>query len=288
MALRAKAPIIKNPRLKVLIYSDKGAGKTHFCCSIPETYYIDTENLEDYPKFTTMLLNNGGQLVKLNELTDIITEVKELLSTKHHYKTLIIDSLSFPSGWLSQLEVERLNKKDPTKEGTEFGANVAKSKRFVFQLGILLSRLDMNVIVTAHEKAKFVKDKEVGTSYDISDKMGYSLGSVWNLKLFGDNRKMMIEKSRYDELPNNTLIDFENGYEILKSKFGENIFVREAISEILCTPDQIKELKSLICVLNVSEEIVQKWLIKANSSELSEMSSDNAGKCIEMLRKKIP
>src|ERR1017187_1048630 len=111
MALRAKKPEVKEPRLKALLYADKGTGKTHFCCSLPETYYIDTEGLEDYPHLVRMLRDNGGDLVYLTEMSEIIKEVQELLSTKHSFKTLVIDSISFPYAWLAQSETERLVKK---------------------------------------------------------------------------------------------------------------------------------------------------------------------------------
>ncbi len=175
MALRAKKPVFKQARFKALVYSEPGVGKTHFCCSFPDSYYIDTENLEDYEHFVEMLEKNNSEHVRLNELTDIIKEVKELLSTKHNYKTLIIDSLSFPNGALAALEAERLHNKAPSTEGTEFGANVAKGKRLTFQLGILLSRLDMNVIVTAHQKPKYVKMEQVGDTFDVNDKMLFAL-----------------------------------------------------------------------------------------------------------------
>jgi hypothetical protein len=283
MALRAKKPEIKDARLKALLYADKGTGKTHFCCSIPDTYYIDTEGLEDYPHLTTMLRENGGEIVEMNDLTDIIREVQELLSTKHNFKTLIIDSISFPYAWLAQIEAERLQKASPKTEGTEYGANLAKAKRLTFQLGILLSRLDMNVIVVAHEKAKFIDNKDAGKTFDISDKLAYSLGAVWNLKLLGTQRKLFVEKSRYSELKTGEFIDFDQGYETIKSLYGENIFVREVKTEKLATPEQIKELTRLIDLLKVNEETVGKLLTNAKAATMEQMTEAFTQKAIDKL-----
>lgn len=287
MALRAKKPIVKEPRLKALLYADKGAGKTHLCCSFPDTYYIDTEGVEDYPHFVSMINKNNGDLVCLNDLQEIIKEVQELINTKHTYKTLVIDSISFPSGWIAQMEVDRLIKKSPNTEGTEFGANLAKAKRLIFQLGILLSRLDMNILVVAHEKTRFSDNKEIGKTYDISDKMAYSLGAVWNLRLQGKSRKLFVEKSRYTEMHTGDLIDFDNGYEIIRGLFGEDIFKRESKSEELATPEQIKEYKHLLLILNVPEETSQKWLRSAKAQEVEEMSKEFIQKAIEHLQSKI-
>jgi AAA domain len=283
MPLRAKKPVIKDARLKVLLYADKGAGKTHLCCSFPETYYIDTEGLEDYPHLVKMLQDNGGDLVYLNEITEIISEVQDLLKTKHHYKTLVIDSISFPYAWLAQSEAERLYKKAPHTEGTEFGANLAKAKRLTFQLGILLSRLDMNVLVVAHERVKFADNKELGKTFDINDKLAYSLGAVWNLRLQGKSRKLFVEKSRYAELKTNDLIDFDNGYEQIKQLFGENIFVREVKPEPLATQEQITELKRLFSVMNIPEEKINKLLANAKATTLEEISETFAKKAIDKL-----
>lgn len=284
MALRARKPEIKEARLKALLYADKGAGKTHFCCSLPDTYYIDTEGLEHYPQLVDMLKKNGGELVYMTELNDIIKEVQELLATKHRFKTLIIDSISFPYAWLAQMEVDRLVKQSKAPiEGTEYGANLAKAKRLTFQLGILLSRLDMNVVVVAHEKSKFVDNKDVGKTFDITDKLAYSLGAVLNLKLMGDNRKLFIEKSRYAELKTGNYIDFNDGYGVMKSLFGESIFVRDMKPEQLATPNQIKELNRLIELLNIPEETVNKLITTASATCKEEMSEAFTQKAIDKL-----
>ncbi len=283
MALRAKRPEVKEARLKALLYADKGAGKTHFCCSFPETYYIDTEGLEDYPHLVGMLHKNGGDIVYLTEITEIIKEVESLLSTKHQYKTLVIDSISFPYAWLAQAESERLARKSPNTEGTEFGANLAKAKRLTFQLGILLSRLDMNILVVAHEKAKFIDNKDAGKTFDVSDKLAYSLGAVWNLRLQGKSRKLFVEKSRYSELVTGDYIDFDQGYEIVKNLFGESIFVREVKIEKLITDEQIKEFNRLTTLLNISEEKINKLLTNGKASSIEQMSEEFAQRAIDKL-----
>jgi hypothetical protein len=287
MALRAKKPILQEPRLKALIYADKGAGKTHFCCTFPDTYYIDTEGVEDYPQFVKMIRDNNGDLIYLTELSEIIKEVKDLINTKHNYKTLVIDSISFPYAWIAQMEAERLAIKSPHTEGTEFGANLAKAKRLIFQLGILLSRLDMNVLCISHERVKYSDGKEVGKTFDISDKMAYSLGAVWNLRLQGKQHKLFVEKSRYTEMTTNESIDFDNGYEVIKTLFGEDIFKRESKSEELALPEQIKQYKHLVQLLNVSDETQQKWLRNAKAQEVEEMTKAYIQKAIDYLQSQI-
>lgn len=287
MTLRAKKPIVNKPRFKALLYSNTGVGKTHFCCSFPNTYYIDTEGVEDYTHFVKMIVDNKGDIIVLKDLTEIIAEVKTLLSVKHDYKTLVIDSLSFPCGLLSNLEAERLAKKAKDSEGTEFGANLAKGKRLTFHLGILLSRLDMNVIVTSHEKTRYVQGAEVGKTYDINEKMAYSLGTILHLRQQGASKKAFIEKSRYPQLPTGSIIDFDDGYKVITDAFGKEIFTNDAKPEVLATSEQVTELKRLISDLNITDENVQKLLIKADSQRIEEIQTDTIQKYIDSLKARV-
>lgn len=285
--LRAKPPVLEPNRFRALIYGDKGVGKTHFACSIPSVYYIDTEGVLKYEKFVDMLKKNKSFAIDLPELGEIINEVKALLTLKHDYKTLVIDSMTFPYALLANMEAERLVLKAPHTEGTEFGANLAKAKRLTFHLGMLLTRLDMNVIVTAHEKTKYEDNKEVGKVADINEKMGYALGTILHLRLAAESKKAFVEKTRYSELQSREILDFTDGYETIKTRFGEEIFLRESIVEQLATEEQIKEIRRLIDVLKTPEEVVNKWLIAAKSQTLEEMEAKKIQACIDSLQSKI-
>lgn len=288
MALRAKTPIIRDARFQAVVYSNRGVGKTHFCCSFPNSYFIDTEGLENFPHFVKMLKDNGSVIARINDLSEIVKEVKELISTKHTYKTIIIDSITFPVHFLANMEAERLAKDSRNDgDGTSFGKNLAKAKRLTFELGMLLTRADMNVIITAHEKVKYEKNIEVGKVSDVSDKMEYSLGTVINLKRMGDKVKAFIEKSRYPELKTFESIDFDNGYQALCDRLGKSLFEREVKPEELATLEQIAEFDRLVTVLTVPEEIVQKYIINARASTKDQMSREMMTKTIDHLLSKV-
>lgn len=285
MALRAKKPVVQEARFQAVVYANRGVGKTHFCCSFPNSYYIDTEGLENFPHFVKMLKDNGSDLVRLNDISEIVKEVKELMSTKHSYKTIIIDSITFPVHFLANMEAERLAKGG--KEGTEFGANLAKTKRLTFELGMLLTRADMNCIITAHEKTKYEKNVEIGKTSDVNEKLEYSLGTVINLRRMGDKVKAYIEKSRYPELKTFEMIEFDNGYDALCNRLGKKLFEREVKPEDLATPEQIIEFNRLIEVLSVPEEIVQKYIINARATTKEQMNREIMQKTIDHLLNKV-
>lgn len=286
MGLRATKPEVSKTRFKALIYSEPGVGKTHLCCSFPSVYYIDSEKIKDYKHFIELIRKNNGDLIYLTDISEIINEVKSLLSTKHQYKTLVIDSISFPYGLLANLEVDRLSAKSSNSEGTEFGANIAKPKRLIFHLGMLLSRLDMNVVVTAHERSKFSSNVEIGKTFDISEKLSHALGTTINLRQQGSVKKMFIEKSRYPEFKKGDVVDFK-GYETFENALGKEMFNSESIVEALASPGQVSEIKRLVQLLSIPEETVQKILIKADSQSWEEMNAHLIQKCIDTYKLKI-
>lgn len=288
MALRAKKPAIKEERFKAVVYANRGVGKTHFCCSFPNTYYIDTEGLEAHQHFVDMLIKNQSDLVRLNELSDIIAEVKTLLSTKHDYKTLVIDSITFPFHLLANFEAERLGKKARDgSEGTEFGANMQKPKRLVFELGMLLTRLDMNVLVTAHEKTKYEKGIEIGKVADVNEKLEYALGSVIYLKRQGKKVKAYIEKSRYTGLPTGEAYDFDEGYNLMCEKLGREVFEKTSQFEELATPEQLDEVRTLIQNLNVPEEWLNKRIATCRAVSLETMSQKDMQDLITLMLERV-
>ena len=279
MALKAKKPVIQEARFQALVYANRGVGKTHLCCSFPNSYYIDTEGLSKFPHFVKMLHDNGSEIVRLNDLSDIIKEVKELMSTKHQFKTIIIDSITFPVHLLANMEAERLSKNG--EDGTAFGRNLAETKRRTFELGMLLTRADLNCIITAHEKVKYEKNVEIGKTSDVNDKLEYALGTIINIVKIGDKVKARIEKSRYPELKAGEFIEFENGYETLCARLGRNIFERDVVPEQLATIEQIEEFKRLIKVLNIPDEIIQKCIIKGQATEMEQMTHEHMEKTIK-------
>lgn len=288
MTLRAKKPIEQPQRFQAVVYANRGVGKTHFCCSFPDSYYIDTEGLQKYRHFTKMLIDNNSVIIYVSEMTEIIQQIKELIKTKiidgYEYKTVVIDSITFPFHLLANMEAERLSKGGKT-EGVEYGINLAKAKRLTFELGMLISRLDMNCIITAHERTKFQDGNEIGKMSDVNDKLEYAVGTVFHLRKTGKSVNAFIEKSRYPELKSGESIDFSDGYKSVSSILGKEIFERETVSESLATLEQIEEFNRLDRLLNISEEKRNKWIQSFRAYSIDQLSSDNIQKCIDAMSK---
>jgi hypothetical protein len=282
--LKGKKPVVEDARFQAVVYGNRGVGKTHFCCSFPNTYYIDTEGLSKHPHFVKMLEDNNSIIARINEMGDIIEEVKSLLSTKHEFKTLVIDSITFPFHLLANLEAERLEKQSKDGDGTAFGRNLAKAKRQTFELGMLITRLDMNCLITAHEKIKFEKNIEIGKVSDVSEKIEYALGSVINLRRIGEKVKAYIEKSRYTQLKTHEFLDFDSGYQILCDRLGKEIFEKEVKTEELASNDQLTELRRLFNALDISDEIVNKRLAALRCATIDQINKVDAQRMIDNLK----
>lgn len=280
MTLRAKKPEYKENRLKMLLYGNHGTGKSHFCCSIPKAYFIDTEEIDQYSQFIGMLSEKESAFVTINTLEEVIQEVKALLSEKHDFRTLVIDSMSVLYNSMCNTEVAIV--------GDQYAKNTAKPKRLLSHLASLLNRLDMNVIITSHQKDKYEKTvtQDIVTKiYDVPDKMGYMIGMIARAESQGSKNRIQVTKTRYKEFTTGDWVDLD--YKEFVSKLGKDLFERESVKLELATAKQIEELNSLIDLFGIKEEITSKWLTKAKSGSFDEMDKDIIQKCIDSLKEKI-
>src|SRR5579864_6615691 len=113
MALRGKKPEKVEKRLKALFYGMAGVGKTTAAIQFPKPYLIDTEKGAENDQYVEILKSKEGAIFSTTDFFELIEEVKALLTTKHDYKTLIIDPLTV----LYNTLLEQAEK----KVGSEFG-----------------------------------------------------------------------------------------------------------------------------------------------------------------------
>ena len=118
MALKAKAPVdVKPTKPKFMISGESGVGKTFFALDFPKPYLIDSEGGATREQYQAKLKKSGGAYFGKEEGSQdfkaVIEEVKQLTTTKHEYKTLIIDSFTY----LYMLEASEAE----AKGGSDFG-----------------------------------------------------------------------------------------------------------------------------------------------------------------------
>jgi len=278
MALKAKEPSVVEQRLKALFYGAAGVGKTMASIQFPRPYIIDTEGSTDKKQYVEAIKKVKGVVLKTVDFDEMINEVKELLTTKHDFKTLVIDSLT-------NLYNDLLEKAEK-KVGTEFGRHYGEANKRMKQLLNLLFRIDMNVIITSHSKNEYGLNLAVlGQTFDCYKKLDYLFDLVFEIQKRGNNRVGIVKKSRIESFPDGDTFPFS--YEEISKRYGAEVLEREAAPQELASAEQVQEIKRLVELLSIPQESIDKWKSKASAEEWSEMPKDAIQKCIDHLRLKI-
>lgn len=278
MALRGKKPETIEKRLKALFYGNAGVGKTTAAIHFPRPYLIDTEKGAENDQYTKILSTQGGVIFQTADFSEMLNEVKSLLSEKHEYKTLIIDPLTTVYNDLLDKAAARV--------GTEFGRHYGEANKSMRHLLNLLVRLDMNVIITSHAKNEYGDNMKVlGSTFDCYKKLDYLFDLVFEIQKRGKERVGIVRKTRIESFPEGDQFPFN--YTQIAEKYGREILERDATPEELATEDQITELKRLIELMNIHPEIYQKWLDKSGAEIWEEMPKEFMQKCLDALTKKL-
>lgn len=290
--LKAVAPGEAKPtRPKIIFYGQPGVGKTWAALDFPAPYVIDTEGGATGKQYQEKLKGSGGRYLGMEHgslsLAAIIEQVQALATEKHPYKTLVIDSISEVFNGEIANEAERLKREG---KKNEFGLDKKPAVALTRSLINWLKRVDMNVILIAHEKSEWGKDGkgdtvEVGKIPDVWDKVPYLLDLSLNIRKIGASRRGFVKKSRLEEFPDGSA--FPWSYEEFAKKYGIEIINKEHKEIVLATNDQLKEVSGLVAMLKVPQKTIDDWFTKANVSEFAEMNAEDVGKIIMFLNTKI-
>lgn len=152
---------IQKPEL-VLIYGPDGVGKSTFAANAPAPIFAEVE------EGTARL--NVARLPLIENWNLILQGIKELTEEKHHYKTLVIDSLD----WLETLLWAEICKeyKAATIEhacggyGKGYVEAVVRWDDLIKRLSHLRNKIGMNIILIAHSETAKHNDALNQVEYD--------------------------------------------------------------------------------------------------------------------------
>lgn len=286
MALKGIKPeIVKQAKPKFMISGKSGTGKTYFALNFPSVFYCDCEMGGTRKQYIDKLKDSGGWYFGpehgSQDFDEVINQVKELATTKHPYKTLVIDSFS------KLYNIERAIAEE--RVGSDFGVDKKQANRATRKLITWLQRIPLNVVLVCHQKDKWSrKDNQLvyeGSTFDGFDKLEYELDLWLETKLTGTSRSGSIVKSRIEAFPVGTTMPLE--FESFRKLYGASVIDEEAIPIVLVTPEQVNEIKRIIDLLKISQEDLDKWLTKAQATEIEDLSKENATKFLEFLTKKL-
>jgi DNA-binding transcriptional regulator YdaS (Cro superfamily) len=287
--LRGVKPSVIEQRLKLFMYGEAGAGKTTAAISFPKPYVIDCEGGTKQKKYVDKIEEQDGLLFKTTDFDELIAEVRTLLTVEHPYKTLVIDPLTILYNDLVNkcASILKSQSKEKDATGEEFGRHYSLANRKMAHLMSLLSRLDMNVIVTSQAKKEYGDNmKVIGITFDCYKKLDYLFDLVLEIQKRGKgNHVALVKKTRIEEFPDSEVIKFN--YDEIAKRYGRDILEKDAVPEILASPEQVSETKRMVTLLSIPEETVNKWLTKANAETFEEMNAKSIDKVIEWLHKQF-
>lgn len=281
MALRAKKPEAVEKRLKLFMFGPAGVGKTTAAVQFPNSYIIDCERgTENYDA----LINQSNSVVfRTTDASDIIAEIKALLTEPHDYRTLVIDPIT--------VMYNDLLEKCEAKTGTDFGRHYGEANKVMKRLANLIMALDMNVIVTAHAKKEYGDNlKVIGQTFDGWKSLDYWFDLVIEL----DRKRGTKNAKRYGSVVKTRLKAFPDGdvfewsYDAVRERYGADVLERAAQAVELASPEQVRQLNDLLTVVKLPEGTTEKWLSKAGVDSFDDMPADALAKCVEYVKSKLP
>jgi len=275
MALRAKAPTKAAKRLKCAFYGFAGKGKTWTAIHFPKPYLIDTERGAENDQYQDILQSRGGVILQENSFDEIVKEVTALMTVEHDYQTLILDPITTVYDDLLEQAEKRV--------GSEFGRHYSEAKKRWKRLVLLLNRLDMNVIITAHGKKLYGDGMKVlGNTYDGPKGMDHLLDLIIEVDRTTDGHVGTVIKTRIENMPLDAVIPFN--YEEIAARYGREILERNAVPVELATPEQVEEMERLFDRHKEGEELMAKTLAKGKASTLAELPLELAERALSYLK----
>lgn len=276
MALRGSKPKDRKPRLKAMMFSPAGVGKTTAAIQMPRPYIIDAERGTEH--YGPVIEKSGGVVFQTADFDEAVKEIRSLGSEKHNYLTVVID----PFTVLYDNKVDE----GAGKVGTEWGRHYGYAATFCKRLFALLTQLDMNVIVTCHAKGEFVDGKQVGEKYDGWKKLDYLFDLVFELEKNPVGKRIAtVRKTRLAEFPDGDR--FEWSYDNLAAKYGKERLEADVEAIAFATAEQIAALKHLLETVRVEEDWMEKCLKKAGVAAAEDLTSDQAGKMVVSLEERL-
>jgi hypothetical protein len=277
MALRAKQPEAAPKRLKLFMFGGAGDGKTTAACQFPRPYIIDTERGTD--NYGDLIKASGGAVFQSNDMSEVIAEVKSLLTEKHDYRTLVIDPIT--------TAYNDLLDKCELKVGSEFGRHYGAANKEMKRLYNLLMAVDMNVVVTAHAKKEYGDNlKVIGKTFDGWKQLDYAFDLVIELSKRGKKRVGRVTKTRIASFPDEEV--FEWNYDAIKDRYDVNTLEREAATVALATAEQVAEINQMLGIVRLPDGTTDKWLAKAGVETWEDMPGEAIAKCLDYIKNRLP
>lgn len=291
MALKAKAPEVKEKKLKMFLFGPPGSRKTTSAIQFPKSVLIDMERgSENYSK---SLEKAGSVVLNTTNPDEVLEEVHSLLTEKHEFLTLILDPVtifyeSTQEKWTRIFEKYTDNEKN--KELQDFGMRYWGRVKSNYKAMLrMLLKLDMNIIMTAHQKDIYGSSmNKIGVGPDSMKGDNYFFDNVFQLNVVNGKATANTIKQRSEPLFSPRFPDsFEWSYENFCNFYGKDILERASVPVEMASTDQVARLNLLVEGLKVPPETIEKWHTKCDVDSFDQMTAKDISSLIEFCDKKI-
>lgn len=290
MPPKAKTPEPKNKRVKMMVFSTAGIGKTTAAINWPKSVIIDMEHGTD--NYANTIIANGSIVLHTTNPDEVRDEIKTLLTEKHDYRTIVIDPVTILYQAIQEKWTRIFSKYADTEKATElqdFGFRYwAKVKSDYKAIMRMLLACDMNVILTAHQKDVYGEGmKKVGFGSDSMKGDEHIFDYVFQLVMDAKGRRMALTKKERAEVGKPKFpVEFEWSYKNFLVYYGKEELERESTPIPLATPEQVAEVKKLLGIVKVEETWETDCLNKADVDSWEELTAEKIGKAITFLTNK--
>lgn len=291
MPPRAKPPEPKNKRVKMMVFSSPGLGKTTAAINWPKAVLIDMEHGMD--NYSDTILANGSIVLHTTSPDEVKDEIKTLLTEKHDYRTIVIDPVTILYQAIQEKWTRIFSKYADTEKATElqdFGFRYwAKVKSDYKAIMRMLLACDMNVILTAHQKDVYGEGmKKVGFGSDSMKGDEHIFDYVFQLVMDSKGRRMALTKKERAEVGKAKFpAEFEWSYKNFLVYYGKEELERESVPTPLATPEQVAKVKELLGIVKVEDNWETDCLTKADVDTWDELTAEKIQKAIDFLSKKL-
>lgn len=293
--LRAKKPVQTDKRLKFFLYGPTWSGKSTFLAHFPNSYIIDTENgMDEYAN----LINNGNSvLLQTSSIQEVNEELDALITTEHPYTTLVIDPGTMLYEDAQTITTALFTKYAPNQkiaETQDFGLRYWPSvKKHIKSLQKKLLRLDMNVVVTSHQKDMYSSSmQKIGVTFDDMKGSDYFFDIIFRCIRNANMMTFIKEKERCepgaDKFEDEFSVDISEAYNYFADKYGRETIERKSKKVELCTQEQLVRMYELIAAFSetrLTPDVIQRVLDKLNIDRIEEMSVEEANQFIDQASK---
>jgi len=285
----------KPKRFKGFIYGKTGVGKTIAALQIcPNAQIIDTEGgTEQYDKFIEM---QGSEVLRTNDVAEILDCLHRLEENPKNRSSLIIDPVtgiweSLQTRWNDIFsETARRKNKFHQVATEDFGMTFwSKVKSQHTRINTWIKRLDMNIIMTAHEKDLWSDEsgtlKKVGLTYDGMKGLDYIFDIVLRMELDNDGKRLVhcTKERRFPEPLRFKDKTFEWDADQIRGHWGLEEMDRVPEPVVQATEEQVKRMEYLVEILEPPVTKMAAWRGKAQCKEWSEFPQDKLAKSIASL-----